>query len=95
MASSAPHELLTARALVPQDVIYRRFTSDIVILYSLNRTAGRMLEALEAAPTVGASVPALALEYEVEPAKLENDLAALCRGLIERELLEVVNADPA
>jgi hypothetical protein len=60
MASGDPHELLTARVRVPRDVVYRSFATEIVVLnlrtggyHSLNRTVGRMPEALVAAPTVG------------------------------------------
>jgi hypothetical protein len=47
------------------------------------------------APTAGATVPELAREYGVEPAKVESDLIALCQGLLERDLIEIVDADPA
>ena len=63
--------------------------------HGLNPTAGRMLEALTAAPTVGATVPKLARAYGVEPAKVESDLLALCQGMLERGLIEIVDADPA
>jgi len=54
-----------------------------------------MLEALADAPTAGAIVPELALEYGVEPAKIESDLLALCQGLLERGLIEIADADSA
>jgi PqqD family protein of HPr-rel-A system len=87
---------------LPQHVVYRSFVAETVVLnlrtgqyHGLNPTAGRMLEALDAAPTVGATVPELAQEYGVEPAKVESDLLALCQGLLERGLIEIVDADPA
>jgi DNA-binding MarR family transcriptional regulator len=87
---------------LPQHVVHRSFVAETVVLnlrtgkyHGLNPTAGKMLEALAAAPTAGAIVPELAREYDVEPAKIESDLVALCQGLLERGLIEVVDADPA
>jgi len=48
--------------------------------HGLNPTAGKMLEALETAPTAGAAVPELAREYGVQPAQIESDLTALCQA---------------
>jgi hypothetical protein len=102
MASPSTTELLAARVRLPQHVVHRSFVAETVMLnlrtgkyHGLNPTAGRMLEALDAAPMAGAAVPELAREYGVEPAKIENDLIALCQGLLERELIEIVDADPA
>jgi hypothetical protein len=102
MASSPTSDLLTARVRLPQHVVHRSFVAETVVLnlrtgqyHGLNPTAGKMLEALDAAPTAGATVPDLASEYGVEPDKIENDLIALCQGLLERGLIEIVDADPA
>ena len=102
MASSSTSNLLTARVRLPQHVVHRSFVAETVVLnlrtgkyHGLNPTAGKMLEALAAAPTAGAIVPELAREYDVEPDKIESDLVALCQGLLERGLIEVVDADPA
>lgn len=59
--------------------------------HGLNPTAGRMLEALDAAPSVGAVVPELAHEYGVERGELERDLLMLCRGLLDRGLIDIVD----
>jgi PqqD family protein of HPr-rel-A system len=95
-------ELLAARLRLPQHVVHRGFVNETVVLnlntgqyHGLNPTAGRMLEALDAAPTAGAVVPQLAREYGIEPAKIESDLTALCQSLLERGLIEIVDADPA
>ena len=87
---------------LPQHVLHRSFVSETVVLnlrtgryHGLNPTAGRMLEALEAAPTAGAAVPELAREYCIDPAQVESDLLVLCQGLLERGLIEMVDADPA
>jgi hypothetical protein len=102
MATPAASELLAARIRLPQHVVHRSFVAETVMLnlntgqyHGLNRTAGRMLEALENAPTAGAIVPELAREYNVEPAQIESDLISLCSGLIERGLIEIVDAEPA
>lgn len=102
MASPPTNEVLAARVRLPQHVVHRSFVAETVVLnlrtgkyHGLNPTAGKMLEALEAAPTAGATVPGLAREYGVEPAKIEGDLLTLCEGLLERGLIEIVDADPA
>jgi hypothetical protein len=102
MAPPSTSELLAARVRLPQHVVHRSFVAETVVLnlttgkyHGLNPTAGRMLEALNTAPTAGAVVPELALEYGVDPAKIESDLLALCQGLLERGLIEIVDAGPA
>jgi Coenzyme PQQ synthesis protein D (PqqD) len=102
MSSPSTRELLAARVRLPQHVVHRSFVAETVVLnlwtgkyHGLNPTAGKMLEALAAAPTAGGAVPELAREYGVEPAKVESDLIALCQGLLERGLIEIVDADPA
>jgi hypothetical protein len=102
MAPPSTSELLAARVRLPQHVVHRSFVAETVVLnlttgkyHGLNPTAGRMLEALNTAPTAGAVVPELALEYGVDPTKIESDLLALCQGLLERGLIEIVDADPA
>jgi DNA-binding transcriptional ArsR family regulator len=81
-------------------VVHRNFVAETVVLnlktgqyHGLNPTAGRMLEALQQAPTVGATVAALAEEYGVEQEQIQRDLLALTRGLLERELIETVDED--
>jgi hypothetical protein len=102
MASPSDQELLAARARLPQYVVHRGFVAETVVLnlrtgkyHGLNPTAGKMLEALEEAPTVGDSVPGLAEEFAVERSQIESDLIALCRGLLERGLIEISAAPSA
>ncbi len=102
MASLSTSELLTARVRMPQHVVHRSFVAETVVLnlntgqyHGLNPTAGKMLEAIDAAPSAGAAVPELAQEYGVEEEQIQNDLIALCQGLLERGLIEIVDADPA
>jgi hypothetical protein len=100
MPSTSTSDLLTARVRLPQHVVHRNFVAETVVLnlktgqyHGLNPTAGRMLEALQQAPTVGATVAALAEEYGVEQEQIQRDLLALTRGLLERELIETVDED--
>jgi hypothetical protein len=93
-------ELLAVRAHLPQHVVHRSFVSETVVLnlrtgkyHGLNPTAGRMLEALEVAPTVGDAVPALSDEYGLEQKQIRNDLLALTRGLLERGLIVTADDD--
>ena len=102
MSSPSDQELLASRARLPQHVVHRSFVAETVVLnlrtgkyHGLNPTAGRMLEALEATDSVAAAVPGLAEEYGVEPAQIEADLIQLCRGLLERGLIEISDAQPA
>ena len=102
MATDTTMDLLAARMRLPQHVVHRSFVAETVVLnlntgqyHGLNRTAGRMLEALQQAPSVAAAVPELASEYGVEPAQIEVDLLALCQGLLERGLIKIVEPEPA
>jgi hypothetical protein len=95
-------QMLSAHMRLPQHVLHRSFVAETVVLnlrtgryHGLNPTAGRMLDALTTAPTASAVVPELAQEYGIEPAKVERDLVALCQGLLDRGLIEMVDADPA
>jgi len=101
MPELSDQELLAAKVRLPQHVVHRSFVAETVVLnlrtgkyHGLNPTAGKMLDALESADSVGAVVPGLAAEYEVEASQIEADLIALCRGLLERGLIETSDAQP-
>jgi Coenzyme PQQ synthesis protein D (PqqD) len=94
-------ELLSSRARLPQHVVHRSFVAETVVLnlrtgkyHGLNPTAGRMLQALETAPTVGGAASELADEYGLERERIQGDLLALTRGLLERGLIETTDDDP-
>lgn len=100
MNSISDQALLDSRARLPQHVVHRSFVAETVVLnlrtgkyHGLNPTAGRMLEALEAAVTVKAAVPELASDYGVGEEQVEADLLALCRGLLERGLIDIDGAE--
>jgi hypothetical protein len=86
---------LTAKVRIPQHVVYRSFPTETVVLnlqtgkyHGLNATAGRMLEALEAADSVRDAAATLAATYEQPQQVIENDLCSLCASLLERGLIE-------
>ena len=86
MSPLSDQELLAVRARMPQHVVHRSFVAETVVLnlqtgqyHGLNPTAGRMLEALQEAPTVSAAVPGLADEYGLEQEQIQRDLLALTR----------------
>lgn len=96
MSSLSTQDLLRSQARLPQHVVHRSFVAETVVLnlrtgkyHGLNQTAGRMLEALETSATIGAVIPELAREYEVDESKIESDLAELCHELLARELIEI------
>jgi Coenzyme PQQ synthesis protein D (PqqD) len=102
MSQLSDQQLLEVRARLPQHVVHRSFVSETVVLnlrtgryHGLNPTAGTMLDALDVASTVADAVPVLAGEYGIEQAEIQSDLLALTRGLLERGLIEMVDADPA
>jgi hypothetical protein len=88
--------MLNSRTSVPQHVVYRSFPSETVVLnletgkyHGLNATAGRMLEALEKAETVGDAAVELAASYDQAQAAIELDLCELCNALLERGLIDI------
>ena len=88
--------LLSARVTVPQHVVSRSFPAETVVLnlqsgtyHGLNPTGGRMLAALEHAPTVRAAAAAVAESYGETSATIERDLCELCDALAERGLIEI------
>lgn len=91
-------DMLGAQARVPQHVVYRAFVSEMVILnletgqyHGLNPTAGRMLEALESAPTVRDAAAQVAADYGQDVEEVERDLLELCGLLVERGLIEIAD----
>jgi Coenzyme PQQ synthesis protein D (PqqD) len=94
-APQALSSLLRAKVTVPQNVVFRRFPAETVVLnlqtgkyHGLNPTAGRMLEALAESDTVGQAVEVLAEEYERPVPGVEKDIQNLCQALLDRGLIE-------
>jgi len=86
----------SARARVPQSVVYRSFPQETVLLnlttgtyHGLNGTAGRMLDALERAASIEEAAARVAVELSQPPALIERDMRELCGSLRARGLLDV------
>jgi hypothetical protein len=98
MPQDAPHDSslpMTDAITVPQNVVFRQFPAETVVLnlqtgkyHGLNPTAGRMLEALAEADSIGEAVEVIAAEYDRSPAGVERDVQDLCRALHERGLID-------
>jgi hypothetical protein len=93
---ASAEEILATRLRVPQTVVFRSFPTETVVLnlntgryHGLNPSAGRMLEAMTAAPSVGEAARVVAAEYGQPAATVEADICALCRTLLDRGLVEV------
>ena len=88
--------LLQARVRVPQEVVFRSFPKETVVLnletglyHGINPTGGRMLETLAKVGSVSEAATALAAQYEVPPEELQADLCGFCEALLERGLLVI------
>jgi hypothetical protein len=90
-------EILGARAVVPDDVVYRAFEAETLLLnlgtgtyHGVDATGARMLELLkETGGDVQRSVELLAAEFGMTVDEIAGDLAEFCSELAERGLLEV------
>ncbi len=94
--------MLAEKARLPAHAVYRAFVKETVILnlqsgtyHGLNPTGGRMLEALERAPTVGEAAGRLAEEYGQPLEDIERDLCDFCSDLLERGLIELESPEPS
>jgi hypothetical protein len=92
-ASEDP-ELLTASVRVPDEVVFRSFAKETVVLnlktglyHGLNPTAGKMLDELDQLGSVREVAAVLAREYERPVGDIERDVCKLCQALLERGLL--------
>jgi Coenzyme PQQ synthesis protein D (PqqD) len=92
-------QILSARVTIPQHVVFRPFVSETVLLnlqtgvyHGINPVGGRMLEVLARAESVREAAAALAEEFGVPPARVEQDVVEFCRGLVERHLIEITPA---
>lgn len=97
MASDAHHgDLLAARVRIPDQVVYRSFPEEMVVLHlttgryhGLNPTAARMLETLERSDNVAGALAELTVEYSAPADEIERDLRELCAALLDRQLIEL------
>ncbi len=94
---ASPEEILDGTATVPENVVYREFEAETLLLnlntgqyHGLNPTGGRLLQLLEETDgNVRAAITKLAAEYEVAEDDITTDMADFCAALAERGLIEV------
>jgi hypothetical protein len=91
-------ELLNSQVRLPPHVVHRSFVAETVVLnlktgmyHGLNPTAGRMLDTVTETASVGEAAGLIAEQYGQERSRIEADLVAFCRDLLERELVEIVD----
>jgi len=87
---------LESSVRVPAHVVYRSFALETVVVnlergvyHGLNRTAGRMLDALERHPVVGDAAAKLAAEFARPLETIQADLCRFVSDLADRGLIEV------
>lgn len=89
-------DVLSARPLVPDHVVYREFVNETVVLnlktgtyHGLNASGGRMLETLGSAVSVREAAVVLADHYDRPLPEIEHDLHEFCLRLCEHGLVEL------
>jgi coenzyme PQQ synthesis protein D (PqqD) len=94
--SAKNHRQLGATVRIPQNVVYRDFASETVVLnldtgkyHGLNLTAGEMLAALEESGSVGAAARLIAQRHGAELDRVQDDICTLCDQLEARGLIAV------
>ncbi len=86
------------RVRIPQRVVSREVAGETVILelgrghyYGLDEIGTRMFHLLVEHGTLGGALTALVREYEVSEHDLRADLLEFAAGLVDRDLLEVLD----
>jgi hypothetical protein len=84
------------RAVVPQHVIFRPFSSEMVLLnietglyHGMDEVGSRCFEALRASDTLEAALEALTKEYEGPQGRIRGDLVGYCSELLAHGLIEL------
>ncbi len=88
------------RAVRPSpDVRLRALESEAVVLdlktehyFGLDEVAARMWAVLEQSSSIGAAYETLRAEFDVDPSQLRADLERFVRELVDRGLLQVIDA---
>ncbi len=85
-----------AAVRIPNHVVYRSFVHETVVLnletgryHGLNRTAGAMLAALEAAGSIRGAHQSLVGTFPDAGERLEQDLITFCEDAQQRGVIEV------
>jgi hypothetical protein len=99
--TSESDQLLDRCLRLPAHVVHRNFVAETVVLnletgkyHGLNPTAGRMLDALNDAPSVREAAALIAKAYGQDQTTIEADLVEFCGDLLDRKLVEIV-VDPS
>jgi len=92
----------TARAKVPDGVLFRELGGESVILsldsetyFGLDEVGTRTWELLSAQPTIEAAFETLCAEFDVGPEQLRRDLEELLDQLVTHKLIEIEPPPPA
>jgi hypothetical protein len=90
---------LNSSLSAPADVLIRELDGEAVLLnlkseayFGLDEVGTRMWQVLTTSESIEAAYETLLAEYEVEPARLHQDLTGLIDRLVEHGLLEVSGA---
>ena len=93
---SDPPIALDANISVPDNVVFRSFPNETVLLHlgtgryhGVDGAGGRMLELLVEHKTIAAAAGVLAEEFEATEDQFVADLRELCAQLLERKLVAV------
>lgn len=96
MSNNAPAPVLDATVRIPQHVVYRSFVRETVVLnletgryHGLNRSAGAMLSALDAAGSIRGALQTLTEIFPDADEQLEQDLLRFCEDAEQRGLIEL------
>ena len=88
--------IFSARLTVPSHVLVRQVENESVLLnltseryFGLDEVGTRMWTALTTSPSIQAAYDTLIAEYEVEDARLRQNLEELVEKLVTNGLLEV------
>src|SRR5438270_10715231 len=88
--------LLDGSARIPENVVYRDFMHETVILnlqtgkyHGINPTGGRMLRVLERTPRLREAAQVLADDYGLPVEQIQQDLCGFCVELEQRGLLAI------
>lgn len=97
MSNNASAPVLDATVRIPQHVVYRSFVRETVVLnletgryHGLNRSAGAMLSALDAAGSIRGALQKLTEMFPEADERLEHDLLQFCEDAEQRGLIELM-----
>lgn len=85
-----------SRLSVPRRVIHRRFAAETVLLnvetgryYGMDEIGARFFEVLGECSDIRSAVETLCKEFEVPPARIQEDMVSFCAELLSLGLIEL------